>query len=381
MDAEAEVTVAEAKAKAKAKAKAFGALLAGALVASTPACGGLEPWGEVVLVVDTDLPVPKVAGRLRVDLYSADGAWYESRDVALAHPTDWPASFSVFSDDESRAKDVLVRLRVYPEGKVRDYLGERFRERPVFVPPAAPRSIEEACAAPPELVLGQTLTVRRADAPFLGPVLVGSCEPYNTTVGSAAAFIDIPEPGSYWLGVLYVTPHTNDNLAENLQHVSLSLRRQCTDQASTLLCESGISPSLTYTLPSTYVDLDAGRYFVVTGGAGELDGAADVTLAAARADAVGQSPCPHRPRRRSCRGSRSCAAKPGRRRPPSLRRASPSTGWCACAWSPGSAAASGSRCAACASGRWRGSAARRRSSARTSTAPRRAWTSRACAPP
>lgn len=79
------------------------------------------PLPEALVVVDTNLPAPLVAGRLRVDLYDEDGTWFDSSDFGRPDPRDWPASFSVYTDDESRAKPVFVRMRVYPEGAVDRY--------------------------------------------------------------------------------------------------------------------------------------------------------------------------------------------------------------------------------------------------------------------
>ncbi|MEZ4222343.1 MAG: SUMF1/EgtB/PvdO family nonheme iron enzyme [Polyangiaceae bacterium] len=92
-------------------------------------CGNesLPPYGQAELHVDTDLPVPAVVSRLRIDLFTAEGGWFESRDVALPDPSDWPASFTVFSD-KSANTGVFVRLRAYAEGRTRDYRGERFWE-------------------------------------------------------------------------------------------------------------------------------------------------------------------------------------------------------------------------------------------------------------
>lgn len=93
-----------------------------ALVACALAsCGtrALTPFGEVVIVVDTDLPVPRVASRLRVDTYAADGTWLESRDIARRDPRDWPASFSVQAADVAREHDVVIRVRVHGE-RMRD---------------------------------------------------------------------------------------------------------------------------------------------------------------------------------------------------------------------------------------------------------------------
>ena len=80
------------------------------------------PLGEVRLVVDTDLPA-SLSLHLRADVFADDGRWLDARDVARPASTDWPASFSVFlPDDATSAREVRVRLRVYPEGEVRDYL-------------------------------------------------------------------------------------------------------------------------------------------------------------------------------------------------------------------------------------------------------------------
>ncbi len=99
---------------------------------SFAACGAkpseLPPFGEALVVVDTDLPVPLVAGRMRVDFFDEKWSWYDSRDIARPDPRDWPVSFSVYSDDETREHRVWMRVRVYAEGKTRDYRGERFRE-------------------------------------------------------------------------------------------------------------------------------------------------------------------------------------------------------------------------------------------------------------
>lgn len=79
------------------------------------ACGPrvLEPYGEALVVVDTDLPVPRIASALRVDTYTPEGQLVESRDVALRDPRDFPASFSVQQETDARGTEVLVRLRVH----------------------------------------------------------------------------------------------------------------------------------------------------------------------------------------------------------------------------------------------------------------------------
>jgi formylglycine-generating enzyme required for sulfatase activity len=101
-----------------------------ALVVATAACGPevveSSPVGQVLVIVDTDMPVPRMVSRLRVDLYAPDGRWFESRDVVRSKRTDWPVSFGVYLPDPARESTVLVRLRAYREGEVHDYRGERY---------------------------------------------------------------------------------------------------------------------------------------------------------------------------------------------------------------------------------------------------------------
>ncbi len=133
------------------------------LLGSSWSCSvdSLPPLGEVIVHVDTDLPAPSVAGRLRIDLYDESGRWFETRDLARPNADDWPVSFSVYVE-ETVSKRVWVRLRVYPEGKVRSYRGERFQDWPdVLISPSggdgAPRLLDE----------GQDVTPADEPAPLL----------------------------------------------------------------------------------------------------------------------------------------------------------------------------------------------------------------------
>jgi formylglycine-generating enzyme required for sulfatase activity len=103
-------------------------LLAPLLFLALPACADrtLPPLPEVVVEVDTDLPVPLAVSRLRVDLYTDQGVWFESADFSRPDPRDWPVSLGVFSDEEdaTRPRRAWVRLRGYLDGHLRDYRGE-----------------------------------------------------------------------------------------------------------------------------------------------------------------------------------------------------------------------------------------------------------------
>jgi sulfatase modifying factor 1 len=113
-------------------------------LATACACGapaGPPPLGNVLVIVDTDAPVPKLATNLRVDLFTPDGTWYASRVVGAPTPAAWPVSFGLFVPDGANATQVVVRLRAYPEGKLRNYLGERYQPvpaggKPLDIPPA-----------------------------------------------------------------------------------------------------------------------------------------------------------------------------------------------------------------------------------------------------
>ena len=48
------------------------------------------------------------SGRLRVDLYAEDGTWLESRSLSRRTPSDFPASFSVFSADWMKVPEAEI---------------------------------------------------------------------------------------------------------------------------------------------------------------------------------------------------------------------------------------------------------------------------------
>ena len=140
---------------------------------SVASCGGstkeIPPVGEVLVVVDTDMPVPAFVNRLRIDLYTASGTWYESRDISRSKATDWPTSFGVYLADPAKEQSTVIRLRAYIEGEVRDYRGERYAPRPD--PKKAPFSLAHVPDATdmPRLVRddGSDVTPATEPAPLL----------------------------------------------------------------------------------------------------------------------------------------------------------------------------------------------------------------------
>lgn len=93
----------------------------------------LPPYAEVKIVIDTDLDVAAFVARLQVDLYDADEQWFFSRQLQRDDPRAWPNGFVIVGpktdDPGAEPKELLVRIRLYPDGKFRDYRGERYFPR------------------------------------------------------------------------------------------------------------------------------------------------------------------------------------------------------------------------------------------------------------
>lgn len=143
-------------------------LLLGLLLACIACTDELEPLGEAVVIVDTDLPVPELAAQLRLDLYSPDGAsWYHSREIALPDPRDWPASFSLYNPDSEAMREALVRVRIHPLGKLRDYRGERFAPVPIGMAPGEVPAEPIATDEPRMVIDGVDRTPRTEPQPLL----------------------------------------------------------------------------------------------------------------------------------------------------------------------------------------------------------------------
>ncbi|NOU27809.1 MAG: formylglycine-generating enzyme family protein [Polyangiaceae bacterium] len=132
------------------------------LAASVPACGTSDD-ASFLVIVDTDLPTPEVASRLRVDAYTEAGVWFDSREVDTSRPESFPVSFGV-----AKRGPVRLRIRVFPAGHTREYRGERFQDWPdVLAKPApevpgnAPRLAVDGADRTPEVEPLPSVTVDR----------------------------------------------------------------------------------------------------------------------------------------------------------------------------------------------------------------------------
>jgi formylglycine-generating enzyme required for sulfatase activity len=87
--------------------------LAAAALAGATACGDVPARPQLVVYVDTDLPVPAVADTLRIEQLDATGAVVASTEYVAPNESDWPLSFGVLPD-----RPILLRMRLFPAGRL-----------------------------------------------------------------------------------------------------------------------------------------------------------------------------------------------------------------------------------------------------------------------
>lgn len=257
------------------------AAIAAMVVISSWACGAREsvPRGETVVVIDTDLPVPDVVTSARVDVYAGDGRWLASRDIEAAESSSWPLSFGLAAGDVPERR--LVRVRVFPKHRMRDYAGVRrahVEPSPVITTPS---TIEEMCRALPELALGGRVTMHYGTKVFTSTIGDQACpapgppSTFQVLVrgGAAGARVTIAEKGRHRFEAVRTTPQNGDFI--------LMVRRECADAESEVGCFTVRQDD------ALEVDLDPGTYALVA--AASIPGqAGDVIVQAMRKGAVVQ---------------------------------------------------------------------------------------------
>jgi formylglycine-generating enzyme required for sulfatase activity len=146
----------------------------------------LPPYPQVQVIVDTDMPVPRLVSRLRLDVYAEDGTWIDSREEVLRDRRDLPVSFTVFSTREARG---LVRVRAYGDGAIVD---ERSELRLV----KEGRDVTPRFAPDPELAIDRLVRVRLARPAIARVRLEGICAGMparGTETCLAGARVEAPE--------------------------------------------------------------------------------------------------------------------------------------------------------------------------------------------
>ncbi len=230
------------------------------------------PFGETLVVVNTNATVGKFVSNLRVDLYSADGTWFDSRELNASDPQAWPLSFSVYSAERGPSR-VRVRLRGYPQSATRDYQGERFLTRSPLVLPHAPQTLQEMCDTAPTLPPNQELTLRRGAVPFTEFFNQDDCQ-FATAVGSVAVKFTIATAGQYRFEVVRTLPDGSSGNPGG--DTTLWIRRDCLDRGSQIVCNDDIVAHVDL-LSRIETALDPGDYTLITGGSNPQS-PADITL-------------------------------------------------------------------------------------------------------
>jgi formylglycine-generating enzyme required for sulfatase activity len=236
----------------------------------------LPAYGEVLVEVDTNLRTPQTLSRVRFDLFDEKWRWFESRDVPTPDVSQFPLSFSLFSDSASETRTAWLRVRGYLEGHVRDYRGERFARRPTFTPPSVSTSLATACRDAPELAVGQPLSLRLQGEPFADAQLscVASSGTYTKRTHSGLAVFRLPilAEGQYRVAVTSAQPGIEwASVADTV----LAVRRACEAPESEVACNDDERVELG-NLAGLQRDLEPGDYYVLVGNV--APGPMDVTL-------------------------------------------------------------------------------------------------------
>jgi formylglycine-generating enzyme required for sulfatase activity len=245
-----------------------------ALIALALCAGCARPdFGELLVHVETDVGVPTFASRLRLDLYTDDGGWYESREITVDDPAAWPLSFGLYTDDPA-GKRARVRLRLYPDGAVRDYRGEQAPGPPPFAPPMSAPSLDALCTQAPLLPASTDLTQRRGGVAITQHLPTTAC-PYMSGAGSVAARVQIPATNTYRFEVVRALPDGSHGVIAG--DTIVYLRRDCADPSSQIDCADDIDTFEENLLSRLVTPLDPGTYTIITGGKPEAS-PADLTL-------------------------------------------------------------------------------------------------------
>lgn len=243
-----------------------------------------EPLGEALVVIQTDVAVPRRVGGMRVEVLGSRGGVIETRDLVTPIAASFPVSFSVVLPEDADEAELLLRLRAYPEGHV---VSAREIERIARLPArnvSAHASIDDACREPPALRLGEPLTLRRGST-RITPLLRAQGCTNETISGSAVARLDVTEAGDYQIAIVHAVPDAANG--EPGSDTAISLRTECRFATTQVACAGPIG-GLNHLSRIERVTLAPGTYFVVTGGADPAP--ADLTLLASRLDVFQPAP-------------------------------------------------------------------------------------------
>jgi formylglycine-generating enzyme required for sulfatase activity len=237
--------------------------LPAALVLALGALGCERPAGYVLVHLDTDVPVPELIDRMRIDVFAMDGRWLDSTDRAVGLPTSDPDSgrgaallpigFALHPQD--LATRALLRVRAYREGHVRAY-------PPVVAPrmPVARSPAPRGCRNGPWIAAGEPVVIAAVaqPAPPAGP----SCEGATAATELGVAIVEVPRLGRYRLVLDDLSP--GERWRQYLAPV-VFLLSGCEASAPVLACGADRTAPQPMRFTSLSVDLARGRYAVLIG--------------------------------------------------------------------------------------------------------------------
>jgi hypothetical protein len=218
-------------------------------------------YPSAVITVDTDMPVPQVISRLRVDIFNGSGDWIDERQFAFTDAAQWPVSFGVFLPDDTRSVDIMLRIRGF--AAERDYLGERFVARRPFEPERVATSLQDLCATAPVLPHAAVVVQRTGGAPFFKVTCGADLNngPLPNETGSVAGYVDIPKAGRYRFEVVTSLFESRRTFAFGS---SLHLVKDCKAPETFIECSHDIDTD-NNRFGHIERDLEPGRYALVTG--------------------------------------------------------------------------------------------------------------------
>jgi formylglycine-generating enzyme required for sulfatase activity len=232
------------------------------------------PYGEVLIVADTDVSVPDQVAALQIDLFDENGVWFESRLATTLQRESWPVSFALTTDG-NLPKRARVRLRAYPDGRVSDYHGGAWAPPPPYVEPWSPTSTAELCSNTPELPANTEVTLRHERGVFTAADPAPGCGQVYSA--AAARTIVITQADQYHFEVVRVFP--DPVLGQYASNTLLWLRQYCPDGPQ-LACNDDLDAANGNRLSGFDVTLMPGSYTLLVGGGTATP--ADVTLKWAR---------------------------------------------------------------------------------------------------
>jgi formylglycine-generating enzyme required for sulfatase activity len=142
------------------KARLFVVLFAVHFVTGCAMDAELQP--QVVLFIDTDVPVPSLADTLRIEVLEPDGSSSDARVYVRPNPSDWPVSMGIAPREDGAP--TLLRLRLYEASHIAGRNPSELTEDLAFDDPLPAFVVDRLVeVAMPETGVRQSLVILHGD--------------------------------------------------------------------------------------------------------------------------------------------------------------------------------------------------------------------------